>query len=592
MNRHNHITGSAGQWAFALILLVVGIGWTAVQIPLYAELATPWLRHESLNIGMIVRQGMTIFSEILTLAAIYFCLGTTARRVFAVVVLIMGLFTIANLAYLHYFGSIIHLRKIQELYTLLYIRDQLMAQIVNATMYLQLALSLVTGVALWVMADRPALRAPFGRFGKLCVLVPSLLLGLTLYVVQTFRFDTTATESRYVSGNSTTYYVFGMGPVYSSMVVEMLQAGENLEAVPPIHDSLNAGLERLPSPGLQPDAVFFIQAESLDASAVFHVSPTGNQLMPFLHALTGESILLRNFYHHHNGAASASAEIGALLGIIPMADHNGFLTINATNIHPLNAALEREGFTSFFLHSNKGSFLGRRDAYEKMGFTHFFDMASFTGEASGFRARDDAFFQQSLELIATNCPPGKKPFAYLVTMQTHGPFNNYRASTRDQLAREGFFDGPPTSELFRDYLASMRELDEALAAFWRDMTPGRYANPLVVLYPDHQSGVYDKAVDDVEIGMALIWSPTLPPRVITTPLSSYDLPTTVMHLLGVENAWPESGWWIGDTVLTSGPRKIILVHNIIMEGEGTNTTSRLATDDELTFIYFSRDVQE
>ncbi len=576
---------------YTVLFLVIMASWSVIQLPLYLELARPWMRTDGSNVGIVIRQLLMIGCESAVISAIMYCLPAYLRRLLAIFIGLLCLLTAANLAYMNYFGGIIHLLKIREFYTLFYIRDQLILQVLKPANYLQLGAGFLLVGALWFASRKARIPTPRGFMAKVFVLAPAVLAFTTLYHLQTVRFQQSVSLARQVMGNSTSYFMFGMFPVYGNMAMELMASEKSDATVDPVNDSLNAALERQETPRLDPDAVFFIQAESLDASAIRLASADGTPLMPFLRKLAGESVMLQEFYHHHNGAASASAEIGALLSIVPDAEHNGFLSIGKPNYHALNRAMERNGYESFFLHSNRGSFLGRRDAYQRMGFQHFIDMKHFTGAAAGFMARDDAFFQQALAVVAARCPPDRKPFAYLVTMQSHGPFRNYRPETLAALLAEGFVEENPPDSLRRDYLCSMRELDEALRQFWSSVTNQAYRNPLIVLYPDHQSGVLDKPANGAEKGLALIWSPALTPAIIDHPISSYDLPPTVMHLLNGENKWPESAWWIGDTVFTKGPRKIILVHNLLLEGDGTNTVYRRANEEEQKFILFSRDIQ-
>jgi len=576
---------------FFPVLLAIGLGWGSIQAMLFAEIAAPWIRHDTHNTGMFIRLGSIIAGEILLISALYYCLSKTFRRITGVLIFLLCILTAANLAHLNYFGGLIHLRKLREFYTLFYIRDQLLDQIFDGTMYFLLFASVALGAFLWTAAGRPGLRPPGTISRKLLFLIPALALHIGLYTIQTGRFQVSVTPARFLVGNSTAYFMFGMIPVYGSMFSEISRTANEATFVPPIQSSLNSHLERQPAERLTPDAVFIIQAESLDGSAIFHVSPDGIPLMPFLRDRSEKSVLLQEYYVHHNGAASASAEIAALLSVKPSADHNGLLTIDPINMHPLNTALERLGYESFFLHSNRGSFFGRKSAYAKMQFRHFLDMPYFHGDAAGFKARDSDFFEQSLAMIKERCPVDKKPFAYLVTMQSHGPFNNYRRETSEQLKSEGFYKEQNRDPIYFDYLCSMRELDQALALFWAGITNGPYRHPLVVLHPDHLSGVYDKPVENIEAGTALIWSPQLSARIISVPTSSYDIAPTLMHLLAGEDRWEEADWWIGDTVFTIGPRKVIQVQHVVLEGDGTRTTKRGARPAEQPFIQFCREIQ-
>lgn len=574
-------------------ILIIGFVWGLVQGPLLLELGRPWIQNDRPALTMLARLGSIIAAEWALLFALYCCSGRRLRCFWAIFFMLACVFTTANRAYWEYFGNLLHPLKLRELYTLLYIREQLLDQILNPLLYIQLVASITAGATLWRLAISPQRQAAFGINKRIVLLGITLVMAICIHLVQSVRFSRSAHQARPAFGNATAYFMFGAAPVYAGILLEMCKPASNDTPIPPLQVSLNANLSRLEKPLLDPDSIFFIQAESLDGSAIFHESTSGVPLMPFLRGLVDRSILLDQFFHHHNGAASASAEIGALLGIIPSYDHNGFTTIRNENIYPLNAALKPLGFTSLLLHGNRGSFLERSQAYAKMGFDHFLDMKSFSGDATGFLARDDAFFVQSMALIDQYVPEGAKPFAYLITMQTHGPFRNFRPSTAEQLAREGFFYNIAPARILQHYLCSMRELDEALALFWRNLdNHPRFKNPLVVLFPDHLSGVFDKAHEGLETGKAFIWTPGIKPSVVKAPTTTYDLPPTLMHLLaGHDIRWPQSGWWIGDTIFTEGKRKISLANNVIIEGESPPFTRRTAHPDEQKFLTFSLEQQ-
>lgn len=574
-------------------ILIIGFAWGLVQGPLLLELARPWIQNDRPALTMLARLASIIIAEWAVLTALYCCSGPRLRGIFAAFFVFVCIFTTANRAYWDYFGNLLHPLKLRELYTLLYIREQLLEQILHPLLYAQLAIGIIGGVSLWCLAASPRRTPPRRISMRIAMVAVAIFFAAATQRAQVLRFNNTVGHARATLGNATAYFMFGAAPVYAGMLLEIWNPGRDDAPTPALHASLNGNLARMEKPVLDPDSIFFIQVESLDGSAIFHESPTGVPLMPFLRGLVDQSILLDQFFHHHNGAASASAEIGALLGIIPSYDHNGFTTMRAGNMHPLNAALKPHGFTSLLLHSNRGSFLGRSQAYAKMDFDHLLDMKNFSDDAAGFQARDNAFFIQSMALIEQHVPEGAKPFAYLITMQTHGPFRNFHPATATQLAGEGFFDDATLPPIFRDYLCSMRELDAALALFWNKLdNHDRFKKPLVVLFPDHLSGILDQAREGLETGKALIWSPGISPAIVQTPTTTYDLPPTLMHLLaGHDTRWPQSGWWIGDTIFTEGKRKISLAKNVIIEGESPPFTRRTAHPDEQKFLTFSHDLQ-
>ena len=95
-------------------------------------------------------------------------------------------------------------------------------------------------------------------------------------------------------------------------------------------------------------------------------------------------------------------------------------------------------------------------------------------------SRDDEFLMQSIDKIKSLQQPF---FAHLITLQSHGPFKNYRKKTLDNIDLS-HFNGHK-----KNYLATIYEVDQALEQFFEGMEgEGLLQNTIVFLYSDHHPG--------------------------------------------------------------------------------------------------------
>lgn len=329
-----------------------------------------------------------------------------------------------------------------------------------------------------------------------------------------------------------------------------------------LRDELHPRPARLPWPGpINTDTcrvqsferrlcnVLVLQVESLDPWVIdFDVD--GKPVMPFLRSLRQRCLAFANYFSQHRGGGSADAELACLTGLLPLGSHTGFLTADFSRILSLPQILATAGYYTCALHANAGSYFYRKPAYRRLGFCDFFDREAFRDEAAGWRSQDRAFFRQSLDILEHAPRPY---FAYLITMQSHGPFDNHAPTHR--------FDRLAFDPLLRDYLSVMAEVDEALALLVGELERrGEWGSTIFVLFGDHPSGVHPPGGRD-EVWPALsgripllLSAPALASGVSHKVGSPLDLGPTLLHLAGL----PDLAFSLGTSLLDEGIGRALL----------------------------------
>ncbi len=301
-------------------------------------------------------------------------------------------------------------------------------------------------------------------------------------------------------------------------------------------------------PPSRPD-ILVVQVESLDPWVV-DLEVAGVPVMPFLRELRDRSLTFTNFFSQHRGGGSADAELACLAGLLPLGSHSGFLTADFSRIISLPQVLATAGYYTCAMHANAGSYFYRNVAFRRLGFHDFFDRRAYSGEAAGWTSKDRAFFAQSLAILASSPRPR---FAYLITMQSHGPFDNHGPTSRFAL--------PGADRLQRDYLAVMAEVDAALAELVKGLEErGLLASTILAIFGDHQSGVAPlgtvvRAGEGVRERIPLILhAPGVAAGVSHKVGSPLDLGPTLLHLIGAG----EVATSLGTSLLDGGVGRVLL----------------------------------
>lgn len=177
----------------------------------------------------------------------------------------------------------------------------------------------------------------------------------------------------------------------------------------------------------------------------------------------------------------------------------------------------------------------------------FYDSNFYSGNASGWYSKDRHFFDQSFDIINNAQQP---LFAYLTTMQSHGPFKNYSVSTKEQFK----FENSDYSNLEIDYLVSIHEVDRALEHFFNKLLKsGLLNNTILLIYADHVGQALHYPNCLAECIPLFIYHMSLPPSIETKVGSHLDIAPTIIDLLDV----PEPSGWLGTSLFYDGKKTVL-----------------------------------
>jgi lipoteichoic acid synthase len=413
-------------------------------------------------------------------------------------------------------------------------------------------------------------------YTKVVILLFLLLIYYGLYKIEIIRWNLEPQLTReYVNNSAYPVAMLGFMPTYYRLFVDDYFHEQNVVPYPGKIDKDNIRDDHLRR--LKNANVVIIQVESLDARVV-NLRINGKHVMPFLSSLAKRSAYFKNFFAQHSAGGSSDADLSMLTSLLPLYNHVGLLTADYSRIHTLVNVLGSNGYDSAVLYADSGEMFYKNIVYPRIGFKHVYNAESYSGQASGWGAKDLDFFDQSVDHMKTLSEPY---FAYLLTNQSHGPFKNYSQSTRNQFK----INNTHYSDIQIDYLLSMREVDMAIEQFFRKMRKlGMMENTIVVIYGDHSSHVLDNAdcPAGVECIPLIIYHKHLARRVEDGVGSHLDIGPTILDLLDI----PEPYNWLGTSLFYDG-KKTVLFNDLYIVQLNGNGLQRNFKEEYKPFLDYS-----
>ncbi|MCK5343978.1 MAG: LTA synthase family protein, partial [Candidatus Heimdallarchaeota archaeon] len=326
--------------------------------------------------------------------------------------------------------------------------------------------------------------------------------------------------------------------------------------------------------------VIMVQVESLGKMMLFY-EVSGKKIMPFLNSLIPQSVFFDNFVAQHSGGGSSDTELSTLLSLLPLRSHSGLRTADYAKVTSLLHMLKKHGYTTSAMHANHRQFYNRAFAYPHLGFDTFYSRRDYQGKAKGKQSKDIEFFKQSLDKILALPTPY---FAYLITMQSHGPYKNYSEETRLKFQFEPHF-----TQTQIDYICTLHEVDQALDFFITQLDRLSILDQSIVLiFSDEFPSILTMKNEQFENIPLMIIDPSLDPRVETKLGSTLSIASTVTELLGIS----EADHWLGDSLLSSPEDRVVLFNNLtVIRREGSEIVAHKDVRYK-KFVDYSRSILE
>ncbi|MBB3110699.1 phosphoglycerol transferase MdoB-like AlkP superfamily enzyme [Paenibacillus phyllosphaerae] len=292
--------------------------------------------------------------------------------------------------------------------------------------------------------------------------------------------------------------------------------------------------------------VIVIQMEAFQ-SFLIGLKIDGQEVTPNLNKLAKDNFYFPHFFQQVGQGNTSDAEfvVNTSFYIPP----NGAATMRyADKVLPSMPRLfEANGYESLTFHTNDASFWNRKNLYDALGFTQYYDK-SFFGEEDKvfFGASDEVLYRKTTEELKKKQEAGIPFYAQLITMTSHHPFSIPEEKDKIKLP-ERFQD-----TFVGDYIRAQSYTDYALGQFIEELkASGLWENSVIVLYGDHLGlPIYSLDSDDEQL-MAEIYDREYTytdminiPLIIASPGITYpsqqqqiggqgDIMPTIMNLAGI-----------------------------------------------------------
>jgi phosphoglycerol transferase MdoB-like AlkP superfamily enzyme len=240
-----------------------------------------------------------------------------------------------------------------------------------------------------------------------------------------------------------------------------------------------------PPPGGKARSVVVVLMESFrDYSLdgiLFH-----EDVLPFYHRLKLAS-KVGKFYSPTVGGGTANVEFEVLAGIPTAFMPQGSIVYERyidRFVPTLVSLFKQNGYATYAIHNKSGGNYLRTKVFSLLGFDHFFDekqLVSELGPMPGERYPDRAVFAKSLKLFANRM--AKRQFQYLVTYETHGPYDE-NTPKKHWVSDATLLGDTSLVQRLDTYSDRMNKLDGDLAWYFSEL--GKLKDPpIVVLFGDH-----------------------------------------------------------------------------------------------------------
>lgn len=159
--------------------------------------------------------------------------------------------------------------------------------------------------------------------------------------------------------------------------------------------------------------------------------------------------------------------------------------------YSLVSTLEAQGYASAAMHPYPAENWNRKEAYEDLGFDHFYaeEFYENSPKTRGY-VNDFGDFQKIIELTQQK-EPGSPLFIFNVTMQNHGGYEDESYPTTVHLT-----DYPGKYPKTEQYLSLIRETDQSLSGLIEYFKT--VAEPtMIVMFGDHQPGIEESFYEEI-----------------------------------------------------------------------------------------------
>lgn len=246
-----------------------------------------------------------------------------------------------------------------------------------------------------------------------------------------------------------------------------------------------------------------IHAESIQQFTM-DTKINGKELTPNINKLAREGIYFSNYYAQESVGTSSDSEFTFSTSLMPAS--SGTVAINYCDRTYVSTQklLKEQGYYTFSMHGNNGSYWNRLKLHESLGYDKFYNYSTDydIDETIGLGLSDKSFFRQSTDIIKEISKEHDKFYGTLIMLTNHTPFtdienySDFDVDFKYQKYNEetGKYEEASTPFLettkLGSYFKSVHYADEAIGEFIDELDlNGLLENTVVVIYGDHDAKI-------------------------------------------------------------------------------------------------------
>ena len=247
--------------------------------------------------------------------------------------------------------------------------------------------------------------------------------------------------------------------------------------------------------------VIVIHAESIQQFTM-NLSFNGKELTPNLNKLASEGLYFSNYYAQESVGTSSDSEFTFNTSLMPASSGTVFISYYDREFVSIPKLLKKEGYYTFSMHGNNGTFWNRNVMHKNLGYDDFYyyNKDFEIDETIGLGLSDKSFFRQVVPKIKEINANNKNFYGTLIMLTNHTPFtdienySDYEVDYKYEKVNEETGENEIVSAPFMEgtklgsYFKSVHYADEAIGQLINDLdSEGLLDNTVIVLYGDHDA---------------------------------------------------------------------------------------------------------
>ncbi len=247
--------------------------------------------------------------------------------------------------------------------------------------------------------------------------------------------------------------------------------------------------------------VLVLHAESMQ-NFVLNTSFNGIDVAPNLKRLASEGLYFSNFYAQESVGTSSDSEFTFNTSLMPASSGTVFVSYWDREYVTIPKLLKEQGYYTFSMHGNNGTFWNRVNAHKSLGYDHYYYYTKDFNidETIGLGLADKSFFRQAVPIISSIKEANKNFYGVLIMLTNHTPFSdivnysdyevNYKYTKYNEETGMEEEKVAPYMEGTKlgNYFKSVHYADEAIGQLVDDLDKnGLLDDTVLVIYGDHDA---------------------------------------------------------------------------------------------------------